>query len=119
MKWSKILSRDKNECIYCGDDEPPLFTIILDGSSLSLAGNTATICEICRMTDARKVLGKPGERVFMAEISRRNQAFGIEDSNPVSEPTFDEKVDAGQHRPLLPQREYLPYGVGDGIVSDE
>jgi hypothetical protein len=119
MRWSKILSRDKNQCLYCGDDEPPLFTIVIDGSTESTAGNTATICEICKITDARKVLGKPAERVFLAEIKRRNEHHGIDGNDTVYDPTFDELVDAGQHRPILPQRDYMPYGVGDGVVSDE
>ncbi len=119
MKWSKILSRDKNQCLYCGDDEPPLFTIAIDGSTESTAGNTATICEICKITDARKVLGKSGERVFMAEISRRNESWGISNESKIFEPTYDELVDAGQHKAPLPQRDYLPYGVGDGVQFDE
>ena len=113
MKWSKILSRDKNECLYCGDNEPPLFTLIIDGSSESLALNTATICEICKITDARKVLGKPAARAFLAELKRRNKNYGIDENEPVEKPTFDEIVDAGQHKAPLPQRDYFPYGFGD------
>ena len=119
MKWSKILSRDKNECLYCGDNEPPLYTVIIDGSSHSIASNTATICEICKITDARKVLGKPAARVFVAEIKRRNKDFGIEDTDVVEPASYDELVDAGQHRAPLPQRDYFPYEFGDDIRINE
>ena len=119
MKWYKILSRDKNQCIYCGDNEPPLFTIALDGSSEPLAENTATICEICKITDARKVLGPTASRAFVLEIKRRNKDWGIDDLEKVENPTYDELVDAGQHRAPLPQRDYFPYEFGDDIRINE
>lgn len=119
MRWMKILDRDKRCCIYCGDNEPPLYAIAVDGSKTLLASNTATICELCKITDARKVLGKPAARVFVAEIKRRNKDFGIEDTDIVEPASYDELVDAGQHRAPLPQRDYFPYSFGDGLALPE
>lgn len=99
MNWLDVIVRDNFECIYCGGASRPLYVLTVNGDKQATSSNSAMVCRECKVSRARKIFGKPGQRAMQRMIHQRNKAEGITQGELVLPSRDEELVLAGNTRP--------------------